>query len=194
MKYTNASGTTKSQIYALLCLKKSRKSVWPMSRMRFILNNHGWTRINTDLKRVWSAALGAATPWRQIEFLSCCGSQTHAPTSVSICVYPWLNSFSVPPPVFERFSRLRRQVARFRPRLRRIKRGAFDQFLQRLREPADFFCQRPERRFVRHDAENLIRQPLKKRRLADGSIAPVVQQVMVQVNFHRARFGAGTAE
>src|ERR1039458_3217956 len=51
MSCTRAGGTTKSQIYALLCLKKSRKSVWPMSRMRFILDNHGWTRIHTDRKR-----------------------------------------------------------------------------------------------------------------------------------------------
>ena len=29
MKYTNTSGITNNHTYALLCLRKSRKSVWP---------------------------------------------------------------------------------------------------------------------------------------------------------------------
>ena len=105
-----------------------------------------------------------------------------------------VRSFPVPPPVFEGFPRHRRQIARFRPRFGRVERRAFHRSLQRLRQPADFFGQRPERRFVRHDAENLIRQPLEKRRLAGRGVAAVLQQMMVQINFHRARLGAGAAK
>jgi len=47
--------------------------------------------------------------------------------------------------------------------------------VQRLREPADFFGERPKSWFIRDNAEHLIRQLLEESRLGSGSIPPVLQ-------------------
>ena len=89
--------------------------------------------------------------------------------------------------------RHRGQVAGFRPSPGRVPRGTEHQLVQRMGEPADFFGQPPEMRVADDTAKGKIAETLPPRRLFPGGIAAVLKQVMVQINFHRARFGAGAA-
>ena len=59
---------------------------------------------------------------------------------------------------------------------------------------SELFGNRPQRRTIHDETKNLIQQPLEERRFLFRGIAAVVQQMMVQINFDRTRFGAAAAE
>ena len=65
--------------------------------------------------------------------------------------------------------------------------------VQRLAEAAQFFGQRPKERIVRDDAEDAVAQPFPVRRFFHRGVPAVLQQMMMQVNFHRAGFRARPA-
>lgn len=61
-------------------------------------------------------------------------------------------------------------------------------------EPAHFFGQPPEMRVTDHKTKGAIAETLEPGGLFLRSVATILEQVMVQIDFHRARFGAGAAE
>lgn len=75
-----------------------------------------------------------------------------------------------------------------------VEPRAFDEFLQRLRQAREFFCERPELRMIRQLHERFETDLFLESRLLRGGVAAVLQQVMVQINFHRTRLGARPTE
>ena len=87
-----------------------------------------------------------------------------------------------------------RQLARGRPSPGRIEARAFDQRMEPLSGSAKFARQREEGRPVRHKCEELVRQLLPP----DGSlrrrVAAVLQEMVMQIDLHRAGLRARSAE
>ena len=98
------------------------------------------------------------------------------------------------PVLFKRLARHGWQVACAGPCGGGVETRAFDERMESLQEPPCPFGELINSGTRHHPGERFESQFLGAGRFLGGSIAPVVQEVMVQVDFYRAHLGAGAAE
>src|ERR1051326_6299612 len=99
------------------------------------------------------------------------------------------------PPVFlEALGGNGRKIARPSPGQSRIQPGGFYQGMKSLQESPGRFGQTINSRPVHDESKQLKGQLLAENRLLHSGIAPIMKEMMMQVDFDRADFGASPAK
>src|SRR5437762_13983727 len=103
-------------------------------------------------------------------------------------------SFALPPIFLKCPSGNWRQIARFGPGVCGIQASAFDKRMELLKQSSGLLCESIDPRAIYHISKELECKFFKSGWFLVRRISPVLQQVMMQVDFDRAGFGAGAAQ